>query len=112
MVTDSKSPIGFVVFALGDDEVAYPPVAIQDAGGNRVRISSMLDKELTVYHDGNLDAPSDPFTLPARGTGAPPKVTYDINTNSDQPGTSFSLRFEASIVRAFGGPGDPTIIIL
>ena len=108
---ESKRPMRFVVFEFDDDEVAYPPVAIEDAGGNKVTISNMITKPLTVYHGGNLDA-ADPFTVPARGSGGPPKVTCDLKVGSDQPGKSFTLKIEASTVRAFGGPGDPTIIIL
>lgn len=111
MATDSKAPIKFVVFNLKGDEVAFPPAAMEDAGGNRVTIVNMIEKQLTVYHGGNLNA-TDPFTVPARSGGGPPRVTKDISANSDKSGTVFSLRIEASIVRALGGPGDPTIIIL
>ena len=101
----------FVVFEIDSDEVAYPPVAVEDAGGNKVTISNMIRKQLTVYHDGNLDA-DDPFTVPARDIGGPPKVTCDVKADSDKPGKTFTLRIEASVVRALGGPADPTIIIL
>ena len=111
MVTDSKAPMRLVVYGLDQDEFAYPPVAMEDAGGNRVTIVNTLTKPLTVYHGGNLVA-SDPFAVPARGSGGPPRVTHDVAAGSDKPGSVFQIRIEASIVRAFGGPGDPTIIIL
>ena len=110
MAAESKS-IHLVVLELFKQEVVVPPVSMSVAGGNSVTITNHLDKRVTVTHNGHLDAP-DPFTLPAKGSGAPPKVTYDVNRNSDTPGSVLSLHFEGSVVRALGFAGDPTIIIL
>ena len=111
MAAESKAPILLGVVDLDGEELAYPPVSVASAGGNRVAITNTLKKTLTVYHGGNLDA-ADPFTVPARGSGAPPRVTYDVAANSDRAGTIFQIRIEASYVKAFGAAGDPTIIIL
>jgi hypothetical protein len=111
MAVDVKV-IHLVVLDLFNQEVVVPPVSMSTAGGNSVTITNHLDKPVTVKHGGHLDAPSDPFTVPAKGAGGPGKVTYAVNANSDRAGTIFSLHFEASIVRALGFSGDPTIIIL
>jgi hypothetical protein len=107
----SKPPIPFVVLSILDQEVVWPPVGTGTAGGNSVSVTNTLDKPLTVTHGGHLDA-ADPFTVPARGQGGPPRVTHAIKPQSDVSGTIFQLHIEASVVRAFGIAGDPTIIIL
>lgn len=111
MALESKPPIQFIVVKFGGDEVVYPPVATAAAGGNSVTVSNTLKKEVKVTHFGHLDAP-DPFTIPAHNTGAPPQKTHAITASSDVPGKIFQLKVEASFVMAFGGGGDPTIIIL
>ena len=106
-----KPPMPLIVLELFKQEVVVPPVSLAQAGGNSVTITNHLEKPVTVTHNGHLDAP-DPFTLPAKGSGAPPNVTYDVSRSSDTPGSVFSLHFEGSVVRALGFAGDPTIIIL
>lgn len=106
-----KPSLPLVVLELFEQEVVVPPVSMSQAGGNSVTITNHLDKPVEVTHNGHLVAP-DPFTLPAKGAGAPPRVTYEVNPNSDTSGSVFSLHFEASIVKALGFAGDPTIIIL
>ena len=113
MAAQARSTIHLVVLEMFKDEVVVPPVSLSAAGGNQVTIKNHLDKPVTVTHGGNLDAPSPSFTIPARtGGGPPPEVTYPVNSASDRPGSVFQLHFDASIVRGFGAPGDPTIIIL
>ena len=106
-----KPPIQLVVIELFGDEVVVPPVSLALAGGNSVKITNHLRKEVQVFHQGHLSAPSDPFTLPPKTTG-PTSVTYPVSPGSDASGSVFDLHFEASRIRAFGAPGDPTIIIL
>ena len=107
----AKNPIRFVVTVLDGKEVVYPPVAIEDAGGNRVRIVNLLDKEVSVTHHGKLDTGEDPIKLSPRGSG-PSQKTFTIDADADKAGSSFNLTFTASPITAFGRVGDPTIIIL
>lgn len=101
----------FVVQMVGDQEVAVPPVARSPAGGNSVKITNTLDKPLTVFHGGHLAA-EDPFSVAAAGSGSAPQKTHAVAAGSDVSGTTFQFRIDASRVLAFGGVGDPTIIIL
>jgi hypothetical protein len=108
----SKPPIQLVVIELFGDEVVVPPVSLALAGGNSVKITNHLRKEVTVFHNGNLAAPMPSFALPPKASGPPPSVTYPVSPGSDGSGSVFDLHFEASRIRALGAPGDPTIIIL
>jgi hypothetical protein len=108
----AKKPIRFVVTEIDGVEVVFPPIAVEDAGGNSVRIQNMLKKKILVHHGGKLDTPDDPFEVDPRGTGAPPQKTFNVDANADLSGSKFDLRIEGSVINAFGRVGDPTIIIL
>ena len=110
MAAEAKT-IHLVVLELFGKETVVPPVSMAVAGGNSVKITNHLKKPLTVTHSGHLVG-SDPFTVPAKGSGAPPSETRDISAGSDTPGSVFQINIAASRILAFGAPGDPTIIIL
>ena len=95
----------FVVVNFNGTETVFPPGATTAAGGNSVSITNTLSKPLTVTHGGNLLA-DNPFTVPAHGSGGPPKVVKQLTAQADTSGTVFRITIEASRV------GDPTIIIL
>ena len=105
-------PIKFIVLVKDNEEVVFPPVAVEEAGGNRVSVINTLQKRLTVTHNGHLVG-DNPFTVdPREENGPPTRVTRAIAAGSDVPGTVFQINIQASLVRAFGGGGDPTVIIL
>lgn len=99
----------FTVLSDDGQEWVTPPTNARPAGGNSVMIINTLGKPVTVSHGGHLAA-SSPFTVPPLGGGPP--VPVPVAPGSDVSGTVFRIHIEASIVRAIGLAGDPTIIIL
>lgn len=107
----AKSALRFVVVQFDDDELVYPPVAMEEAGGNSVTIINTLKKPLIVRHGGKLEGP-EPITVPPRGSGVTARVTVPLTREADTAGTVFRLTIDDPGVRPLGRSGDPTIIIL
>lgn len=117
-MAEQKTPIEFTVFLhQGQNPTAVPPVALADAGGNRVTVRNLLDLPIEVTHNGRLIVADDPFTVPAKASGPPPEVTYRVNPTHDVPGTVVTLKMHSvnNTVRtplsAISAAGDPQIII-